>query len=132
MKKLLLSLLTILTGLLLTSCGTHDPLSKRVNDVADLGAMPLPHSGYQLHGYRVVNAGMEMDHFVYLVERNGQPVAGSSVNMDVPAGKNSMANLEVTSFVLDAPSGEGAPSIQVKCADEAQCARIAAAISAVR
>lgn len=132
MKKLLSLLAILATALLLTSCGTRDPLSKRVNDVADLGAMPLPHSGFQLHGYRVVNAGMEKDHFVYLVERNGQPVAGSSVNMNVPAGKNSTANLEVTSVVLDAAGEEGAPSIQVKCANEAQCARIAAAISAIR
>lgn len=133
MKKLL-SLLTILTaGLLLTSCGARDPLSKRVNDVADLGAMPLPNSTYQLHGYRVINAGMEKDHFVYLVERNGRPVAGSTVNMDVPAGRHSTANLEVTSVVVDSPAGgDSAPSIQVRCVDEAQCARIAASLSTVR
>lgn len=132
MKKLQ-TLLTILTvGLLLAGCGTRDPLSKRVNEVADLGAMPLPQSSFMLHGYRVINAGTEKDHFVYLVERNGQPVAGSSVNMDVPAGKNSTANLEVTSVVLDASAGDGSPSIQVKCADEAQCARIIAAVNAVR
>ena len=133
MKKLF-SLLTVLAAaLMLTSCGTRDPLSKRVNEVADLGAMPLPQSNYKLHGYRVVNSGMEKDHFVYLVERNGQPVAGSSVNMAVPAGKSSTANLEVTSVVLDVSAGaEGSPSIQVKCADEAQCVRIAAAISVIR
>jgi hypothetical protein len=132
MKKLL-SLFTVLAAaLLLASCGTQDPLSKRVNEVADLGAMPLPGSDFKLHGYRVVNAGFEKDHFVYLVERNGQPVAGSAVNMAVSSGKSTV-NLGITSVVLDTPAGEaGAPSIQVQCANEAQCARIVAAIGTVR
>lgn len=51
-----------------------------------MGQVPLPHSDYQLHGYRVVNEG-EADHFVYLVEMSGLPMAGTTMNMVYREGK---------------------------------------------
>jgi hypothetical protein len=134
MKKLYITVaLLYVSTALLSGCGpSREPLSKRVTEVVDLGAMPLPNSGDRLHGYRVVNAGSERDHFVYVVERNGIPFAGTSTNEEVRSGKSSY-NLEVTSVVEDsAPAPKGTRSVQVKCSDQEHCARIAAVAGIVR
>lgn len=142
MKNLFSTLsLLVMFAFLLSGCDqTHEPLSQHVKDVVDLGARPLPNSAAQLHGYRVINPGTEEDHFVYLIERNGQPVGGAATNRVYRSGKTNHLS-SVTSVVTDSGTSDAAqapsepddgPVIQVKCADEAQCVRIAAAIKAVR
>lgn len=125
MKKLF-SLLVLLSvsALFLAGCGPREPLVKSVKKVVDLGALPLPNSNYQLHGYQVVNS-VGHDHFIYLVESGGRPVAGSTVNRS--------RNQQVTSVLENAPLGESSStSIVVNCDTEEQCARIAAAVRGVR
>lgn len=133
MKKLITVALLSISTALLSGCGpSREPLTQRVKEIVDLGVMPLPNSSDKLHGYRVANAGTEHDHFVYVLERNGQPIAGASTNEEVRSGKSSY-NLEVTSVVADpAPAPKSGRSVQVPCADEEQCARIAALATIVR
>jgi hypothetical protein len=133
MKKMLSLFLTLLAvTFALSGCSpSREPLSTRVNEVIDLGVKPLPNSDNQLHGYRVVNSVGSEDHFVYVVERNGEPVAGTSTNRRVSAGKTAH-DYEVSTVIADSAKGPSSPTLQLTCVDEAQCARFVAAINAVK
>jgi len=101
MKKQLISLIAItLAAVLVAGCGSREKLASRTNEVFDMGSVPVQ-NGYSLHGYRLMNGALEHDHFVYVLEKDGQPVAGTTANYDVSQGKSTF-NQSITSQV--APS----------------------------
>lgn len=101
MKKQYASLIAIvLTAALVAGCGSHEKLASRTNEVFDMGSVPVK-SGYALHGYRIINGAFDHDHFVYVLEKDGQPFAGTTTNYDVSQGKSTV-NQTMTSQV--APS----------------------------
>lgn len=104
MKKLFSALMLVTFAGLLSGCGP-ERLSSRVSKVDDLGSTPLPNSTDRLHGYRIDNGMFHYDHFVYVVERAGQPIAGTSSNQYVSTGKSGHT-LEITSVVRDAPAAK--------------------------
>jgi hypothetical protein len=101
MKKQLTTFAVIaLAAALVVGCGSREKLASRTNEVFDMGSVPVK-NGYSLHGYRLINGAFEHDHFVYVLEKDGQPVAGTTANYDVSQGKSTV-NQTVTSQV--APS----------------------------
>jgi hypothetical protein len=96
MKKSL-KFLALAAAVLLTGCSPHEKLSSRTKEIFDMGALPM-NNGYMLHGYRLVNGVNDHDHFVYVVEKDGKPVAGTATNYSVSQGK-STRNEAVTSDV---------------------------------
>ena len=98
--KMKLTVLCLVVGMgTLAGCGvdTHESLSSRAKEVFDMGSVQMPRSDLSLHGYRVVNSTTH-DHFVYVIERNGQPIQGAGTNYEVSSGK-STRNESVTSVV---------------------------------
>lgn len=93
--SLALSVLLAVTAL--SGCNeSSKSLSSDLQKKVDMGTTSLE-NGYALHGYRIDLAN-EHPHFVYVLERDGVPVAGTATNRAVSAGK-STRNLSVSSVV---------------------------------
>lgn len=104
MKKTLTSLTFVaLATALLAGCGSREKLSERTRDAFDMGTIRL-NNGYDLHGYRLMNGINEHDHFVYYLEKDGKPVAGTATNYDVSQGKGTRNEVVSTDI---APSTDG-------------------------
>lgn len=106
-------------------CDSHTPLTERTKEVFDMGSVPLPgesgKAGYSLHGYRLLN-GASQDHFTYILEKNGQPFAGTSTNYDYKSGKSTKTD-SISSVI--APSAVAAIDT---CSSEAECSTKIAAL----
>lgn len=106
MKKLFIYSAALFSLAILSGCGDdRTTLTDRTKEVFDMGAAPVPNKpGYTLHGYRLIN-GMTRDHYVYVLEKDAEPVAGTSMNYDyrVQSGKTSTTHTESISSVV-APS----------------------------
>lgn len=92
----------VLAAISVGACGNegdtvHQSLQTRIQEVFDMGVVPIPNSPNQFHAYRVINA-KEADHFVYVVEHNSSLVSGATVNYSVPQGKT-RRNDVVTSVI---------------------------------
>lgn len=68
--------------------------------VKPLGSVDLPDKpGYSLRGYRLDNGFVVGPHYVYILERAGEPVAGTGSSFQ--AGKTR----QTTELLMTAPSG---------------------------
>ena len=93
----------------LTGCNGPSSLSSDLKKKVDMGTTALE-NGYALHGYRIDLEG-DNPHYVYVLERDGTPVAGTATNRAVSAGKNSSRNLSVSS-VVGPNLGDGCGTIE--------------------
>lgn len=81
-KNVLSSVAILSLSLVTTACGFSSPesiapVSDSVGGVVDAGVIPLPTKpGYQLHSY-VVLRKMNVQHYVYILEKDGVPVVGT-------------------------------------------------------
>lgn len=108
LKFVVLAALVLLGG-----CGDPKaPLSERISAVVDLGVVPV-NDGFVLHGYRVMN-NSDRDHFVYVLEKNGKPVAGTTHASEVSSGKSTA--LEVVASAVNVDS-DTCQSVQ-ECKDK--------------
>lgn len=79
------TILTIACAVLLTGCGFKDKdainsVDDTIGGVVDAGAVDLPNRpGYKLRSY-VVLRPMRGQHFVYVIEKDGLPVAGAQTD----------------------------------------------------
>ncbi len=86
--------LVIAAVLTVTGCGKPDPstvrpVSSTVGSVVDAGVLPLPNRpGYQLRHYEVLRE-MQQRHYIYVIEKDEQPVAG--INAQYTQGKSQVS-----------------------------------------
>jgi hypothetical protein len=93
--KVINTLLVLFAVSLLTAC---DPGPLSAAQTADLGTTDIPgKTGYAFHGYTIKMQNGTI-HYVYVVEKDGTPVAGTTASY--AAGKAT----ETTSTLVDAPS----------------------------
>lgn len=115
-------------ALLLAGCDSAPtPLTEQAQQVNDLGLLRLPNSPYSLHGYKLVNRSIE-DHYVYFLEKNGEPVAGTEAQYDVSHGKSHTH--VVTNALVPPPADieprEGAPEQSARERQKERDARLKA------
>ena len=119
MKKLFIYSAALFSLAILSGCGDdRSTLPDRTKEVFDMGAAPVPNKpGYTLHGYRLIN-DMTRDHYVYVLEKNNEPVAGTALNYDYTqsSGKTTTTHTESISSVV-APSAAVPPAEEVSGAD---------------